>query len=419
MAAKDVRCRDVFQLASYCYQWLVNVRLLVFPHSLCFDYSMGCVPAVESWADYRALSLLLYFGVVLGAVTFLPASNLIVTVGFTVAERVLYLPSAGICICGALLFERSQRLFRNTDKVLVALLIVAVTKTYQRSEEWRTELDLYTSGLRVCAKNAKVHYNLAKVLSEIGDVDGAEQNYWNAIRLNPQYDHAMNNLANILEAKGRRKEAELLLKKAVRSKPTFATAWMNLGITLMNQNKYEEALQSFHQSLRIRPLSADCLFNIGNLYQKMGQPQKALEAWMNATRLNPNHIHALTNVFVLLDELEQCSLVVEISRKLPNTVISQEAALAFQIGVCLAKMKKFREAEDRLKIAVQLNPHNSMYYANLGVLYQRWTRYELAEDMYLQALSIDSQTGSVKRNLRAVQEKLNRSRTFIKQDPLS
>ncbi|KAE9412283.1 hypothetical protein Angca_009430, partial [Angiostrongylus cantonensis] len=84
------------------------------------------------------------------------------------------------------------------------------------------------------------------------------------------------------------------------------------------------------------------------------------------SRINPNHIHALTNVFVLLDELEQCNLVVEISRKLPDTFINQEAALAFQIGVCLGKMKRFREAEDRLKVAVRINPHNSMYYANLG-----------------------------------------------------
>ncbi|KAJ1371662.1 hypothetical protein KIN20_033649 [Parelaphostrongylus tenuis] len=393
------------RLASYCYQWLVNVRLLVFPHSLCFDYSMGCVPAVESWTDYRALSLpfvfamvvctviflyksndrLLYLSVVLGVVTFLPASNLLVT-----------------------------RLFKNTDKFLAALLIIAASKTYQRSEEWRTELDLYTSGLRVCMKNAKVHYNLGKVLSKIGDVDGAEHNYWNAIRLNPNYEHALNNLANILEAKGRRKEAELLLRKAVQNKPTFATAWMNLGITLMNQNKYQEALQSFHQSLRLRPFSADCLFNIGNLYQKMGQPQEALEAWMNATRLDPSHTPALTNLFVLLDELERCTLVVEMSTKLPNTIINHQATLAFQIGVCLAKMTRYHEAEERLKTAVRLNPHKSMYYANLGVLYQRWARYELAEAMYLQALSIDLHTNSVIWNLRAVQEKLNRSRTFTK-----
>ncbi|KAK5986944.1 Transmembrane and tetratricopeptide repeat containing 4, partial [Trichostrongylus colubriformis] len=248
----------LLRLASYAHLWLINLRLLILPYSLCFDYSMGCVPVVQNWTDIRALALpaviamflssayvslkwndrLLRFGAVIGAITFLPASNLLVTVGFTIAERVLYLPSVGMCILLARLFELAQRRIRNADKVLVAILVIAITMSYQRSEEWRTELDLYASGLRVCTQNAKVHYNLGKVLSKIGDVDGAEHNYWNAIRLNPNYEHAMNNLANILEVKGRSEEAEVLLRKALRSRPTFAVAWMNLGITLMNQGRY-------------------------------------------------------------------------------------------------------------------------------------------------------------------------------------
>jgi len=45
----------------------------------------------------RARTLLL--GTVVAALAFLPASNLFFYVGFVVAERVLYLPSAGACIC--------------------------------------------------------------------------------------------------------------------------------------------------------------------------------------------------------------------------------------------------------------------------------------------------------------------------------
>ncbi|KJH49981.1 tetratricopeptide repeat protein [Dictyocaulus viviparus] len=384
---------EMFQLASYCYQWLVNIRLLLLPYSLCFDYSMGCVPTVKSWSDYEALSLpllllivlfiivllvkihdkLLHFGIFFGILTFLPASNLLVTVGFTVAERVLYLPSIGVCVCGAVLFDNVQRRFKNTEKILLALFVIAMTKSYQRSEEWRTELDLYSSGLRVCINNAKIHYNLGKVLAKIGDVEGAEYNYWNAIRLNPHYEHAMNNLANILEVKGRYRDAELLLRKAIRSKPTFAAAWMNLGITLMNQNKFEDALESFNESLRLRPSNADCFFNIGNLYQKIGQSKNAIVSWENAIRvvnyfrLNPTHSRALINLFVMLDELEKCELVVEMSRNLPDKLASNEAALTFQIGICLGKMKKFQEAELRLKTAIRLNPQNPLYYTNLGM----------------------------------------------------
>uniref|UniRef100_A0A183GL72 dolichyl-phosphate-mannose--protein mannosyltransferase n=1 Tax=Heligmosomoides polygyrus TaxID=6339 RepID=A0A183GL72_HELPZ len=421
----------LLRLASYCNLWLINLRLLVLPYSLCFDYSMGCVPAVERFTDFRALALplvalmvacgvysiyrvpvrLFRFGVVLGVVSFLPASNLLVTVGFTIAERVLYLPSVGMCLIMAMLFGEAQRRFKNADRTLLAVLVIAFTMSYQRSEEWRTELDLYASGLRVCTQNAKVHYNLGKVLSRIGDVNGAEYNYWNAIRLNPNYEHAMNNLANILEAKGRSEEAELLLTKAIRSRPTFAVAWMNLGIALMSQEKHEDALKSFTQSLRLRPSSADCLFNLGNLYQRMGRLQDALDAWRNATALDPGHSRALTNLFVALDEQDECDAVVSISDGIPQTVVDQAAALSFQIGVCLGKVARFAEAERRLKTAVQLSPNNSMYHANLGVLYQRWARYELAESSYLRALLIDSETSSVRWNLQAVQEKLNRTRS--------
>lgn len=37
-------------------------------------------------------------GFLLGLLSFLPASNLMFTVGFVIAERVLYLPSAGFIL---------------------------------------------------------------------------------------------------------------------------------------------------------------------------------------------------------------------------------------------------------------------------------------------------------------------------------
>ena len=41
-------------------------------------------------------------------VTFLPASNLIFSVGFVVAERVLYLPSAGFIVILVLCWQTSK-----------------------------------------------------------------------------------------------------------------------------------------------------------------------------------------------------------------------------------------------------------------------------------------------------------------------
>lgn len=55
-------------------------------------------------------------------------------------------------------------------------------KGFQRSLEWRTELELYRSGLEVCPNNAKIHYNIAKIMADNGDISRATDNYANAIR---------------------------------------------------------------------------------------------------------------------------------------------------------------------------------------------------------------------------------------------
>jgi hypothetical protein len=53
---------------------------------------------------------LVAFCVALAVLPFLPASHLLLTVGFMLAERVLYLPSAGFCILAALGFQRALHL---------------------------------------------------------------------------------------------------------------------------------------------------------------------------------------------------------------------------------------------------------------------------------------------------------------------
>jgi len=54
-------------------------------------------------------------------------------------------------------------------------------RTYDRSEEWRSELYLFQSALNVCPMNAKVHYNLAKSLADIGFTHEAVNRYKHAL----------------------------------------------------------------------------------------------------------------------------------------------------------------------------------------------------------------------------------------------
>lgn len=101
---------------TYNYIWALNSYILFLPHWLCFDWSMGCIPLIETLWDGRNvlssvmwvfLAFLVWRGVnkdvkIMAAlvsicVPFLPATNLIFRVGFVVAERTLFLPSMGTC----------------------------------------------------------------------------------------------------------------------------------------------------------------------------------------------------------------------------------------------------------------------------------------------------------------------------------
>ena len=51
--------------------------------------------------------------------------------------------------------------------MLYAVALVALLgRTVLRSRVWRSQNALFESGLSVCPENAKVHYNLARVLAK-------------------------------------------------------------------------------------------------------------------------------------------------------------------------------------------------------------------------------------------------------------
>ncbi|PIC18831.1 hypothetical protein B9Z55_024585 [Caenorhabditis nigoni] len=409
-----------YRVVNYSYIWLYHIYLLVVPTNLCFDYSMGCISPISSLYDLRVLSpvlisilaiigvtfrnecRILTFGGLMGALAFLPSSNIFFTVGFSVAERILYLPSAGFCLMCAVVLKKMSSHCKNADLIALTILLLSISKTYKRSGEWNSELSLYSSGLQVCPMNAKIHYNMGKVLGDNGLTKDAVKNYWNAIKLDPSYEQALNNLGNLLEKSGDSKTAESLLARAVTLRPNFAVAWMNLGISQMNLKKYQDAEKSLKNSLALRPRSAHCLFNLGVLYQRTNRELLAMSAWRNATRVDPSHTQSWTNLFVVLDHLNQCSEVLQLSPEALSSV-PNESRVHMQIGSCFAKQNDFGKAEQHILTAIDLHPTSALYHANLGVLFQRMERLAEAETEYRVALMIDSENIIAKKNLRKLE----------------
>uniref|UniRef100_A0A915K9F9 Dolichyl-phosphate-mannose--protein mannosyltransferase n=1 Tax=Romanomermis culicivorax TaxID=13658 RepID=A0A915K9F9_ROMCU len=326
-------------------------------------------------------------GVVLLIVPFLPASNLLIRVGFVVAERVLYIPSMGYCIL-------VSTAFTWIDFALLLLLMTFSCKCLQRNQDWHNEKILFLSGALVCPNNAKIHYNIGKV----SDVEVAEEAYRLAITLNPSYDHAMNNLANLLKEKGDLVEAASLLTQALNLRPKFSIAWMNLGIVKASEKKYVESEYCYFKALSFRTYYADCYFNLGNLYHEMGRSYQAFNCWMNATKANPKHVKSWINLMLISDEMNETVQALYYGNTATRHLGENAAIYSIMAGF-LGKLNRFQESENLFLRAIRLETDNTLLYGNLGILYHRWKRYEKALWAYKEALKKNPKLETIRRHM--------------------
>lgn len=164
------------------------VGLLLFPLHLSYDYSYAQIPLLRSLGDPRlwlvlALSVAgglglvasarraprVFFGLAFALVTFSVVSNLLIPIGTIMAERLVYLPSAGFCLAVAFAGERLVATPRASQRAgvaaLAALLLVGHgARAVVRSADWRSKERLYLHDAEVSTRSAKALNNAGWIL---------------------------------------------------------------------------------------------------------------------------------------------------------------------------------------------------------------------------------------------------------------
>ncbi|KAG5672760.1 hypothetical protein PVAND_002857 [Polypedilum vanderplanki] len=263
------------RLLTFLYLSSFNSWLLFCPSQLSHDWQMGSVPLIMSFRDTRNILTLITFcvivliiykiyndlelqrhvAIVLGFILLvfpflLPASNLLVTVGFVLAERILYIPSMGFCILvlyGAqLLYENVSKLRRFLQIAGFLLFCFFCLKTISRNQDWHTRETLLKSGLRVLPGNAKLHYNYANFLRDSSNFDLAKHHYRRALKLWPHYASAWNNLGTLIEDFDAQ-ESHFLT--AIYFSNEHINAHFNLGQLYRKTNRSYESIKMFEKCI--------------------------------------------------------------------------------------------------------------------------------------------------------------------------
>lgn len=281
------------------------LRLLLFPATLSADYGCNQIPVVTApvhplllpgllvlglgasafvrcWKRSREAAL----GAALLALPLLPNLNPILPAGTMLAERYLYLPSAGFCLLAGLLAGRlwSAHSARRSLYAALGILVLAACagRTVLRNRDWRSDEALFRSAVQASPNSVRAHLNLAFLLRRRGDLKGAIARYRQVLAIKGDYPVVHHNLAEAYKVLGDTPRALHHYEQTVRLKPGFVDAWTALGNLYLEQGQEVEAEAAFKMALNLAPRLAFVYNQLGVIYQRRGDYRAARTAYEKA-----------------------------------------------------------------------------------------------------------------------------------------
>jgi len=324
---------------SSCWRYL---QVLLWPHPLVNDLGYPQQKPV-SFSDWRAiLGLISFFGMGIWAVlnlsrkhflsfailffliTFSLFSNVLVLIGTSYGERLLYVPSLGFSfavawgICKIFKINDLSNIWKPNGVttawiVTGALIGLYSVMTVLRNPAWYDSASLYAADLPTSPNCAKLNYHNALEVTRIG----------------------------MDEKKGTVIDSNQILKgieaytKTINLYPEYHDAYGSRGLAYFRLKKYDQAFEDYQKALKYRPNDAKVLSNLGFIYFMRQQLDKAEEVYQKSIQYDPRFVDARRN-----------------------------------LGAVLAMKKQFPQAIEQWKVALQYEPRNATLLYYIGSAYR-------------------------------------------------
>jgi predicted O-linked N-acetylglucosamine transferase (SPINDLY family) len=239
------------------------------------------------------------------------------------------------------------------------------------------ELALARSAVASAPADATLHYRLAQLQEDAGQLSAAVDTLRTAVRLRPAYAEAHSYLGLLLADSGDTAAAIASLRRAVALKPDYVRAWNNLGSALRKAGRLEEAVEAIRVALRLQPDYAFGHATLGLLERDLGDELAAEASLRTALRLRPDLRGALVGLAGLL---QRQSRLDESAQLYVRAIKLQPAANEwFQLGVVLAERDDPVQARDAFARALAADPRHLR--AALGFHLTLPMLYDSAEDI--------------------------------------
>jgi Tfp pilus assembly protein PilF len=225
---------------------------------------------------------------------------------------------------------------------------------------------------------------MGRILGKRGEYVASSQAYEKAVamqrRESPGSPEAglLNNLGNAYLMSGRVKEAEQQFAQALKLDPKIERLHASYASALLRQGRLAEAEKEFQKALVQDGDSADLLSNYAYDLKLQKRLAEADAIYRRALQLDPDHLESLNNYAVFL---AQQGRALEAAEKLLRRAIQthpKDAESAYNLGIVLEAGHKPREAIVYYGRAVELMPRSWAYHLRLGQALQKAGQGDLA-----------------------------------------
>jgi protein O-mannosyl-transferase len=279
----------------------------VFPAHLSADESAWSIRALSPRAPLPVFATLLLasttllawrrlresgrlaLGVLLFVLAFLPAGNLLFPIGTIFAERIAYLPSAGIfLILGVLLVGRPSAVFADVSRsrrlAVAGVALLFGARTVARNSIWWSDESLFANSLATAPGSAKAEYNLAYIWSVDRNFADARAHYQRAVEIYPGYWDAWAGKGRVEKELGLLPEAERSYKKSIEVNAGYENGYFGLGLVREAMGRPREALDSYREGFAHVPRSLPLAYRWALVSGKLALPEAASD-WKRALGL--------------------------------------------------------------------------------------------------------------------------------------
>jgi tetratricopeptide (TPR) repeat protein len=322
------------------------------------------------WKHTRTAS----FGLIWFFVFMAPVLNARWMAANVFAERYLFVPSLGLCWVAAWgaeqWWERARTRSANYRIVLASvfclILALGTVRTVMRNFDWRDDLTLYSSTLRVFPKADLIRANLGAAQWNSGDHDAAEKQWREALRLSPDNVVAMGDLALAMDQQKRYTEAIELLKRAIELKPRYAAAHMALGDVYAEVEQIALAEAELRKSVELYPLNPESRNHLGALLMKQGRIREAEEQYLASVNSIPTYdgYDGLADIY--FDRGERAKAEQAYRDAILDYPYDHHAH--FRLGQIYAESGRAAEAIREYKAGLETDPNNAAAQAALRKL---------------------------------------------------